>query len=79
MLQGLLAGGALGAIASRLQLRAKTVSNHQSLIRRKLGVGTGMELFRHAQRHHLFQRRVLHQSAVEILPLPRWRGWRAHQ
>lgn len=53
VLQGLLAGDALSAIADRLQLRAKTVSNKQSLIRKKLGVSNAMELFRYAQRNRL--------------------------
>ncbi len=54
VLQGLLAGDAMDAIAARLQLSAKTVANYQSLIRRKLGVGSAMALFRYAQRHRLF-------------------------
>ncbi len=54
VLQGLLAGEALDAIAGRLHLSAKTVSNHQTLIRQKLGVGNAVELLRYAQLHRLF-------------------------
>jgi DNA-binding NarL/FixJ family response regulator len=54
VLQGLLAGEALAAIAERLHLSAKTVSNHQTLIRQKLGVGNAVELLRYAQLHRLF-------------------------
>ena len=54
VLQGLLAGHSLEAIAERLHLSSKTVSNHQTLIRQKLGVGTAVELLRYAQQHRLF-------------------------
>ena len=54
VLQGLLAGDALDVIAERLHLSAKTVSNHQTLIRQKLGVGNAVELLRYAQLHRLF-------------------------
>jgi len=54
VLQGLLAGDALDAIAERLHISAKTVSNHQTLIRQKLGVANAVELLRHAQAHRLF-------------------------
>lgn len=54
VLQGLLAGDALDLIAERLHLSAKTVSNHQTLIRQKLGVGNAVELLRYAQQHRLF-------------------------
>ncbi len=54
VLQGLLAGDSLDAIAMRLHLSTKTVSNHQTVIRQKLGVGTAVELLRHAQQHRLF-------------------------
>ena len=50
----LLAGDALDVIAERLHLSAKTVSNHQTLIRQKLGVGNAVELLRYAQLHRLF-------------------------
>ncbi|MDO8252317.1 MAG: LuxR C-terminal-related transcriptional regulator [Rhodoferax sp.] len=49
MLQGRLAGDALDVIAERLHLSAKTVSNHQTRIRQKQGVGSGEELLRYAQ------------------------------
>lgn len=54
VLQGLVAGEPLEAIATRLHLSAKTVSNYQTLIRQKLGVGTAVELLRYAQQHRLF-------------------------
>ncbi len=54
VLQGLVAGDALDTIAERLHLSAKTVSNHQTLIRQKLGVGNAVELLRYAQLHRLF-------------------------
>ena len=54
VLQGLLAGDALDLIAERLHLSAKTVSNHQTLIRQKLGVANAVELLRYAQLHRLF-------------------------
>lgn len=54
VLQGLLAGDAVDAIAVRLHLSAKTVSNHQTAIRQKLGVATAVELLRYAQQHRLF-------------------------
>lgn len=40
-------------IAARLHLSSKTVSNHQTLIRQKLGVATAVELLRYAQAHGL--------------------------
>ena len=55
VLQGLLAGDTLDAIAERLHLSSKTVSNHQTLIRQKLGVATAVELLRYAQQHRLFR------------------------
>ena len=54
VLQGLLAGDPVDVIAERLHLSAKTVSNHQTLIRQKLGVGNAVELLRYAQAHRLF-------------------------
>lgn len=54
VLQGLLAGDSLDTIAERLHLSAKTVSNLQTLIRQKLGVGNAVELLRYAQQHRLF-------------------------
>lgn len=54
VLQGLVAGDALDLIAERLHLSAKTVSNHQTTIRQKLGVGNAVELLRYAQQHRLF-------------------------
>ena len=54
VLQCLLAGDALDTIAERLHLSPKTVSNHQTLIRQKLGVSTAVELLRYAQQHRLF-------------------------
>lgn len=53
VLQGLLAGHTLDAIAERLHLSAKTVSNHQTTIRQKLGVANAVELLRCAQAHRL--------------------------
>ncbi len=53
VLMRLLAGDDLEAIADRLHLSAKTVSNYQTLIRQKLGVGTAVELLRYAQAHGL--------------------------
>ena len=54
VLQGLVAGEPVDAIAERLHLSAKTVSNHQTGIRQKLGVATAVELLRYAQQHRLF-------------------------
>lgn len=47
----LVAGDTIPAIAEKLQLSAKTVANHQSLIRQKLGVETHAQLLRIAARH----------------------------
>lgn len=44
-------GHDLDAIASRLFISAKTVANHQTLIKQKLGVSTPVELVRLAIRH----------------------------
>ena len=46
----LVAGDTLATIAEKLQLSYKTVANHQSLIRQKLGVETHAQLIRMAQR-----------------------------
>ena len=46
----LVAGDTLATIAEKLQLSYKTVANHQSLIRQKLGVETHVQLIRLAQR-----------------------------
>lgn len=54
VLQGLVAGQTLDEIAAALHLSSKTVSNHQTTIRQKLGVATAVELLRYAQQHRLF-------------------------
>jgi DNA-binding NarL/FixJ family response regulator len=54
VLQGLVQGQSVEAIAQGLHLSAKTVSNHQTAIRQKLGVGNAVELLRYAQEHRLF-------------------------
>jgi DNA-binding NarL/FixJ family response regulator len=54
VLQGLVRGEPLDAIAQRLHISPKTVSNLQTLIRSKLGVSTAVELLRYAQQHRLF-------------------------
>ena len=54
VLQGLVEGQGVDEIAQRLHLSAKTVANHQTAIRQKLGVGTAVELVRYAQQHRLF-------------------------
>ena len=53
VLLGLVAGDEIDAIAMRLHLSPKTVSNYQTLIRQKLGVNTAVELLRYAQEHRL--------------------------
>lgn len=53
VLLGLVAGEEVEAIAERLHLSSKTVSNYQTLIRQKLGVSTAVELLRYAQQHGL--------------------------
>lgn len=53
VLLGLVAGDEVEAIAERLHLSPKTVSNYQTLIRQKLGVATAVELLRYAQQHGL--------------------------
>lgn len=47
----LVAGDTVTTIAEKLQLSAKTVANHQSAIRQKLGVETHAQLLRVAARH----------------------------
>ena len=55
VLQGWLAGHTVEQVAQHLRLSAKTVANHQTAIRQKLGVATAVELVRYAQQHRLFQ------------------------
>ena len=47
----LVAGDTIAAIAEKLQLSYKTVANHQSAIRQKLGVETSAQLVQVAQRN----------------------------
>jgi DNA-binding NarL/FixJ family response regulator len=53
ILQQLLAGHGVDEIAQTLRLSAKTVSNYQTQIRQKLGVGSAVELLRYAREHGL--------------------------
>lgn len=53
ILQQLLAGHGVEEIAQTLRLSAKTVSNYQTQIRQKLGVGSAVELLRYAREHGL--------------------------
>lgn len=53
VLRLLLDGCPLHEIARRLHLSPKTVANHQSAIRAKLGVSSAVELLRYARRHGL--------------------------
>lgn len=53
VLRHLLAGDSIEAIARAMGLSDKTVSNHQTLVRQKLGVGNARELLRYAQEHGL--------------------------
>lgn len=48
-------GLTLSEVAERLHVSPKTVSNLQTRIRTRLGVGTAVELLRYAQVHRLFQ------------------------
>ena len=54
VLRGLVDGLTLEQIAERLHLSPKTVSNHQTQIRQRLGVATAVDLLRYAQAHRLF-------------------------
>ncbi len=53
VLQGLLRGDSLEQIASQLGVATKTVSNVQTQLRQRLGVGSALELLRYAQQHGL--------------------------
>ena len=53
LLRHLLDGLPLEAIARRMGLSEKTVSNYQTLVRQKLGVGSAHELLRYARTHGL--------------------------
>jgi DNA-binding NarL/FixJ family response regulator len=53
VLQHLVAGLSVEAIARRMGLSEKTVSNYQTLVRQKLDVGNSVELLHYAQRHGL--------------------------
>lgn len=53
VLRRLLTGMPIDEIAAQLRLSDKTVSNYQTLIRQKLGVGTAIELLHYARRHGL--------------------------
>lgn len=52
----LAAGDTLAAIAEKLQLSYKTVANHQSSIRQKLGVETHVQLIRVAAQYGMLQK-----------------------
>jgi two-component system, NarL family, invasion response regulator UvrY len=56
VLELLLQGCTLDDIARKLSLNQKTVANHQSAIKQKLGVGTTAQLFRTAMRLGLMPR-----------------------
>ncbi|MBQ0958914.1 response regulator transcription factor [Ideonella sp. 4Y11] len=51
VLRGLLQGQSLEQIAEQLHISSKTVSNLQTQLRQKLGVGNAVELLRYAQQH----------------------------
>jgi len=50
VLQLLAQGCSVDEVSRRMRLSAKTVSNYQTTIRQKLGVNTGIDLLREAQR-----------------------------
>ena len=50
VLRMLVAGRSLGEIAEHLGLTAKTVANHQSILRQKLGAGSALQLLQAAAR-----------------------------
>lgn len=52
-LQWLLGGAGLDEVATRMGLSEKTVSNYQTAIRQKLGVGNAIELLQYAHSHGL--------------------------
>jgi len=54
VLRELVRGAPLDEAATRLAMSAKTVANHQSAIRAKLGVSTAVELLRYVREHQLF-------------------------
>lgn len=53
VLRHLLAGLGVEAIARQMGLSEKTISNYQTLVRQKLGVGSAHELLRYAREHGL--------------------------
>lgn len=53
VLRLLVQGLGLAEIAERLHLSSKTVSNLQTRVRQRLGVGNALELLRYAQEHRL--------------------------
>jgi DNA-binding NarL/FixJ family response regulator len=53
VLQGLMRGHSLEQIAGQLGVATKTVSNVQTQLRQRLGVGSALELLRYAQQHGL--------------------------
>lgn len=56
VLRLLLEGASLDLIADKLGVSAKTVANHQTAIRQKLGAANAVELVRYAQLHGLMPR-----------------------
>lgn len=53
VLRQLLAGQSVEAIARQMGLSEKTISNYQTLVRQKLGVGSAHELLHYAREHGL--------------------------
>jgi DNA-binding NarL/FixJ family response regulator len=51
VMQLLVTGASVEAIARQLEVSDKTVSNYQTLIRQKLGVNNTVDLLHYAQRH----------------------------